>query len=222
MIQRASTLAKVAEPVADAGASTPDRILQAAERLFSERGIDAVSLREITTAAGVNSAAAHYHFGSKEAVLEELFTLRARPIADRRNQLLGQLKLGRNGRPKLEDVLRAFLRPALEALDTPNGVAFTMLRARMAFEREEVRRAALGKAFDDSSSLALQALAKALPKLDARELYWRFHFVMGAMVYTMAAPGRIEQISHGDIDTSDPQDALEHLVRFAAAGLRAA
>ena len=205
----------------DPGLNTPDRILHAAERLFSERGIDAVSLREITSAAGVNSAAAHYHFGSKEAVLEALFALRARPIAQRRLQLLGQLKLDKQGRPKLEDVLRAFLQPALDALNTADGIAFTMLRARMAFEREEVRRDALGKAFNESSEMALHALAKALPKLAPKELYWRFHFVLGAMVYTMASPGRIESITKGNIDTSDPEAALEHLVRFAAAGLRA-
>lgn len=205
----------------ESGLSTPQRILQAAERLFSDRGIDAVSLREITTAAGVNSAAAHYHFGSKEAVLQALFAERARPIAARREELLGQLKLDRQGRPRLEDVLRAFLKPALDALNTPDGIAFTMLRARMAFEREEVRREALGQAFDRSSAMALQALAKALPKLPPKELYWRFHFVLGAMVYTMASPGRIESITRGAIGTSDAQAALEHLVRFAAAGLRA-
>jgi AcrR family transcriptional regulator len=220
-LPRKTPVAQPALVPAEPEASTPDRILQSAERLFSERGIDAVSLREITAAAGVNSAAAHYHFGSKEAVLEALFALRARPIAQRREELLGHLNLDRLGRPKLEDVLRAFLRPALEALNTPEGVAFTMLRARMAFEREEVRRAALGNAFDRSSDMALQALALALPKIEPKDLYWRFHFVLGAMVYTMAAPGRIESITQDGINTRDPQAALEHLVRFAAAGLRA-
>jgi AcrR family transcriptional regulator len=211
----------VTEVVAEPGASTPERILQAAERLFSQRGIDGVSLREITTAAKVNSAAAHYHFGSKEAVLEELFARRALPIAARREQLLGQLVLDRQGRPVLEDVLRAFLAPALDALNTPDGTTFTLLRARMVFEREEVKREALGKAFDRSSDMALRALALALPELSPTELYWRFHFVLGSMVYTMASPGRIESITKGGIDTSDSRSALEHLVRFAAAGLRA-
>lgn len=205
----------------DTGNSTPNRILLAAEQLFSQRGIDGVSLREITAIAGVNSAAAHYHFGSKEVVLQALFALRARPIAERRMHLLAQLKLDRHGRPKLEDVLRAFLWPALDALNSPEGVAFTMLRARMAFEREEVRRDALGKAFDESSRLALSALEKALPKLATAELHWRFHFLLGAMVYTMASPGRIESITAGGIDTRDPEAALEHLVHFAAAGFRA-
>ena len=56
--------------------STQERILQSAERLFSERGIDGVSLREITSDSGVNSASLHYHFGSKIAVLERIFELR--------------------------------------------------------------------------------------------------------------------------------------------------
>ncbi|RZL94137.1 MAG: TetR/AcrR family transcriptional regulator [Variovorax sp.] len=207
--------------IAESGVSTPARILEAAERLFSTRGIDGVSLREITAAAGVNSAALHYHFGSKEAVLEELFALRARPIAERREHLLGKLKLDKHGRPALENVLRAFLKPALEALNTPDGIAFTLLRARIVFEREEVKREVLRKAFDHSSEMALQALAKALPKLPPRDLYWRFHFLLGSMVYTMASPGRIESITKGDVNTSDPQAALEQLVRFAAAGFRA-
>jgi AcrR family transcriptional regulator len=212
---------RVTEVTSASGTSTPDRILQAAERLFSERGIDGVSLREITAAAEVNSAAAHYHFGSKEEVLKELFALRARPIAERRVELLGKLKRNRQGRPELEDVLRAFLWPALEALNTPEGIAFTLLRARMAFEREEVRRDVLANAFDASSRLALDELAKALPKLPVTELRWRFHFLLGAMVYTMAGPGRIESITSDSINTRAPKAALEHLVRYAAAGFRA-
>jgi len=44
---------------------TPTRILDAAERLFAERGIESVSVRSILAAAGVNVALAHYHFGSR-------------------------------------------------------------------------------------------------------------------------------------------------------------
>lgn len=201
--------------------STPERILLAAEQLFSERGVDGVSLREITNAAGVNSAAVHYHFGSKDVVLKELFALRAKPIAERRLALLRELKRNRQGRAELEDILRAFLWPALEALNAPEGKAFSLLRARMAFEREEVRRDVLSSAFDSSSRLALEEIAKALPKLPPAELHWRFHFMLGAMVYTMATPGRIESITDGAIDTSDPGTALERLVHYAAAGFRA-
>lgn len=201
--------------------STPDRILQSAERLFSERGIDGVSLREITTESGVNSASLHYHFGSKIAVLERIFELRAQPIAAQREKLLSQLKYNRQGRPKVEDVLRAFLRPALETQNTEDGNTFNLLRARLAFEREAVRRRVLDKAFNHSSRMALQALAKALPHLSTQELHWRFHFLLGCMVYTMAQPGRIESLSSEQVDTRDWEQALERLITFAAAGLRA-
>ncbi len=201
--------------------STPERILKSAERLFSERGIDGVSLREITTDSGVNSASLHYHFGSKIAVLERIFELRAAPIAQERERLLAQLKVNRQGRPKVEDVLHAFLRPALEAQGTADGDSFRMLRARLAFERVEVRRRVLDHAFNRSSQMALQALAKALPHLNAEELHWRFHFLLGSMVYTMAYPGRIESLSAQKIDTRNWEKALDRLVTFAAAGLRA-
>jgi hypothetical protein len=69
--------------------------------------------------------------------------------------------------------------------------------------------------------MALKALAKALPDLTNESLHWRFHFLLGSMVYTMAVPGRIESITKDGIDTVDPDAALAELVRFAAAGFRA-
>lgn len=214
-------MAKTSTSARSARLSTPDRILQSAEKLFGERGIDGVSLREITSDSGVNSAALHYHFGSKIAVLERIFELRAQPIAQRRMQLLSELRTNRQGRPAVEDVLRAFLLPALESQNLPDGDSFRMLRARLAFEREEVRRRVLDKAFNESSQLALAELAKALPHLSAQDLQWRFHFLLGSMVYTMARPGRIESLSDDQVDTRDWESALERLITYAAAGFRA-
>ncbi|GLC97764.1 MULTISPECIES: TetR/AcrR family transcriptional regulator [Cupriavidus] len=198
---------------------TRERILQAAETLFGARGIDAVSLREVTTAAGVNSAALHYHFGSKEALLAELFQLRAQPIAERRVELLSKVRR-ENGRPVLDDILRAFLAPALEVRADGQGAAFIRLRAWLAFEPAHVRQEMLGKAFNESSRAFLDALAEALPELPRRNLEWRFHFLLGAMVYTMASPGRIESLTERALTTSDSASALEELVAFAAAGFR--
>jgi hypothetical protein len=155
-------------------------------------------------------------------VLEQLFELRAKPIAEQRLKLLTELRYNRQGRPVLEDVLRAFLQPALEALSTPEGIAFTRLRARLSFENEEVRRHVLDKAFNQSSRLTLEALGKALPQLPAAELNWRFHFLLGSMVYTMALPGRIESLTDDTVNTRNWKVVLDQLVTYAAAGFRAA
>jgi AcrR family transcriptional regulator len=203
------------------GAETRRRILDAAEELFAERGIDGVSLREITAAAGANVAAAHYHFGSKDAVLAELFAERAQPIVDRRLELLRAVPRGTGGTATVEDLLRAFFRPSLDAAGTAGGEAFIRLRARLAFEGAEFRRQVLATAFDASSRQFLDELHAALPDVLMEDLRWRFHFTLGTMTYTMAAPGRIESITDGALDTVGNDAALEQLVRFAAAGLRA-
>ena len=53
--------------------TTKDRLLDAAEQLFAERGYDATSMRELTTAAAVNLAAVNYHFGSKRELFAAVF-----------------------------------------------------------------------------------------------------------------------------------------------------
>ncbi|MCB0307606.1 MAG: helix-turn-helix transcriptional regulator, partial [Calditrichaeota bacterium] len=52
---------------------TRERILDAAEQLIAENGIGSTSLRHIIAAAEVNLAAVHYHFGSKQALVEEVY-----------------------------------------------------------------------------------------------------------------------------------------------------
>ena len=53
-------------------ATTPERLIDVASRMFATRGVDAVSIRSITREAGVGAAAIHYHFSSKEALLEAI------------------------------------------------------------------------------------------------------------------------------------------------------
>ena len=76
-------------------------------------------------------------------------------------------------------------------------------------------------AFDASTGAFLTAITAALPQLPPLEVAWRFHFLLGAMVYSMANTGRIQSVTAGGCDPSDPQAALARLVPFLAAGFRA-
>lgn len=197
------------------GALTRERILEAAGEMFAERGIEAVSLRELTLKAGVNLAAVHYHFGSKEGVLAEVFARSSRPIVKWRLELLSAVEKDDSGLPNLEQILESFLRPALQAGRRQNE-SFMQLRARLALERNDSVRRILGAAFDSSSRQFIAALAEALPELPSDELYWRFHFMIGSMFYTMADPGRIQTLSDGACDPGDTEVALRRMVAVFA------
>ena len=63
---------------------TREKILDTAERLIGEQGYAATSLRQIITEAGVNLAAVHYHFGSKEELLDAVVMRKAGPVNEAR------------------------------------------------------------------------------------------------------------------------------------------
>jgi AcrR family transcriptional regulator len=72
---------------------TRQQLILAAERLFAERGIEGVSLREINLAAKQrNTSAAHYHFGSKDALIDAIFEYRRAEIGRRRDDMLDALE----------------------------------------------------------------------------------------------------------------------------------
>lgn len=188
--------------------------------MFAEQGFDGVSLRALTAAAGVNLAAVHYYFGSKEALLEEIFARRAAPIAARRLELLDHCAEEPGRPPLLEQLIEAFVTPSFELSRDPGGEPFMRLRARLAYERGEMTRRLFFRGFDESSRRYVEALHRALPALSQEEVFWRFHFLLGAMTYTMANPGRIQALSDGKCDPGDVRLALKHLVPFIAAGFR--
>src|SRR5208282_530434 len=113
---------------------TKDRILDTAERLFSEQGYAATSLRGIIAAAGVNLAAVHYHFHSKEALLEAVILRRALPANQERLALLDRCEEeAGDGPPALEEIIEAFVAPTFRmALDpAAGGMVFMRLLGRL-------------------------------------------------------------------------------------------
>ncbi len=98
-----------ARPTATPAAPTPsprERLLAEAMRLFGERGVDAVSTREICAAAGVNPGAIHYHFGDKDGLYREVLRL---PVAELDRQLTGFDDPGLS----LHESIRRFIQPFL-------------------------------------------------------------------------------------------------------------
>lgn len=195
------------------------RLIDAGERLFAEHGWQTVGIRTIAAEAQVSLAALNYHFGEKESLLAEIFAARAQPIADARTRLLTDMRA--HGPMTLEHVIEAFLRPSLTVGSEFGGRVFVKLRARLAAEPEALCRRILADAFDESSGQYMAAIQSLLPALSAPDLHWRFHFLLGTMVYTMADAGRIQSMTGGQCNPGNAEAALRHLVPFLCAGFRA-
>jgi AcrR family transcriptional regulator len=100
--------------------SSREKLIASAERLFADRGFDGVSVRDIANAAGVNSALVGYYFRGKEGLLSEVYTRHCEPMKRERARLLEEFSKAAKG-PTLEQVIEAFIRPALEVTTDKNG-----------------------------------------------------------------------------------------------------
>ena len=99
--------------------STRELLLDAAERLFADRGLHGVSLREIGLTAGQrNNGATQYHFGSKEGLVLAVFERRSARVNRRRLQLLDFAL--EEGRGEVRDLIEVFIWPLADEVAEGN------------------------------------------------------------------------------------------------------
>ena len=195
---------------------TKQRILDTAERLVAEQGYSGTSLRHIIAEAGVNLAAVHYHFGSKEELLDELILRKAGPVnAERIERLDRVLSEAGDAAPRVDTVLEAFLQPMAEAAD--RDPQFVRLMGRIM--AEGLLQSVVQKHFQSVSRRYLDALRKALPDLPEEEFLWRAHFMIGAMAHTMC--GQSDPTGKGGA-AGGFRGRIERLIAFLDGGFHAA
>jgi AcrR family transcriptional regulator len=193
---------------------TKQRLLDTAERLFGERGYDTVSLRHIIGEAGVNLAAVHYHFGSKEDLLDQVVLRKVGPVNEAR---LARLDLAEQaagvGPVPVESILRAFLIPTADvAKDNPE---FVKVMGRVVAEGHIERIAA--QHFRPMVDRFVGALARSLPWLGREELGWRVYFMFGAI--SRALCGEPQLWLTGDMPGF--RERIEKLIAFLSGGFQA-
>lgn len=197
---------------------TRERILNAAERLFAEFGFDGVSLRQITREAGVELALANYHFGPKT----ELFLAVVRRRADELNNERAALFAALPTPPTLEGLIDAFSRPFLDK--SVRGGAGWKSYARLIAQLANSPRwtaAVMAVQFDPIARQFIAGTKMALPDCDEENLYWGFHFLLGAMTMTFAETGRIDLLSDGRFQSSSLDTIVGRMIPFLTAGFRA-
>lgn len=204
---------------------TKDRILDVAERLFSEHGFDATSLRAITARAGVNLASVNYHFGSKDALLEAVYARRLVPLNQERLRRLDALEqeLG-GGAIAIDALIAAFVEPALELsrVDVNGSAPFIRLLGRSYTEPSLVLQEKVRSMYEEVIARFKAAFAQTLHHLPSDDLYWRLHFMVGVLAYCMSGADTMRLIASCRLhDPLDTKSLTQRLVSFLADAMSA-
>lgn len=205
-----------------AQSETVERILDAAEQLFAERGFAETSLRLITSKAGVNLAAVNYHFGSKKALIQAVFSRFLGPFCASLERELDRRQAQQKA--SLEELLEMLVEQALAVQPRSNndlsifmrllGLAFSQSQGHLRRYLEDM----YGKVFRRYMLL----VHEAAPRIPPLELFWRVHFMLGAAAFSMSGIKALRAIAETDfgINTSIEQ-VMRLMVPFLAAGMRA-
>jgi AcrR family transcriptional regulator len=199
-----------------------ERILDAAEQLFAQRGFYGVSLRDITQAAGVDVALVGYHFGGKRELFRAVFERRAEVLNRERLELLETARRAAlPGAPALEAIIGAITQPLLERSAWGPGWKSYFALVAYVNNSPEFGPQLMTRHFDPVAERFIEVMRTALPRCPAREIYWGYQFLTGALTLTFAETGRIDELSRGLCRGSDLEAVHERLAPYVAAGLRA-
>ncbi len=206
--------------------STKDRIAQATELLFLQRGYEGTSLRAITTEANVNLAAVNYHYGSKEELFTKLLTERLDPLNDERAARLDSLKAkGFDREHRVEQIIATLFLPALSLARDPaqGGPDFLRFIGRAYADPSDFVRKLLAERYAATNLKFKQAFGEALPGLAEHDLAMRLNFILDAVSSTLASED-VRRVLGGlqSERADDDLNLLAYLAPFLGAALRAA
>lgn len=169
------------------------QLMVAAEKLFGQRGIEAVSLREIAAAANnANNSAVQYHFGSKENLVQAVFEMRMPPLDAARALQLTKLK--KNCNPSLRSLLEALLLPVLEVFDNQKLEAFVLFMSRLS-HRDNSEHPFFRTARKNPASFEIvEAIAKQFAHLPHEAFSIRLRLATDLFLDSIAEYRRLEKL----------------------------
>jgi len=204
---------RMSESGIESRTDTKSKILNAAEKLFGEKGFDGTSLRDITAEAQVNLAAVNYHFQSKDSLIDSLIERRLGPITQKRMEMLDAA----GPSPTLEQIVQAFLAPILDYDLAP---ALPLIGRVLSNPGLFLDRLYVGRLSDTVARFS-DEIGKILPELSEEDRFWRLHFMAGAMSHILTLSSVLPKM-RGSSEPLDRDAVMARMVEFLTAGFRAA
>jgi len=202
--------------------SVQDRLLDAAEELFCEKGFDGTSIRDLAAMAGCNIASVNYYFGGKDKLYLEVWRRHLAGMRDMRIASIDRVMSESGGKPVLEELLRSYANAFLEPLvNVGEGFRFIRLMAREMIDQHLPR----GIFVEEMILPVMMALQKAImqicPGLKEEEARLAILSIVGQLMHVIAAKTMFEQSGELGVPKFDLSEIVEHIVAFSAAGIRA-
>jgi AcrR family transcriptional regulator len=185
--------------------TTRARLLDAAEKVFSEYGFEGASVRMINAAAQVDSGAIHYHFGSKADLFRAVIKRRGEILSDDRLARLARCtEAGRGTARLVEQIVAAYILPyANPALGSPDArLRFARLRARLMAEQTDNDPSPLGDEHKQTGQKFIEALSSALPHRSPHDVRMRY-LIMWSALNTLSAG-----LGHAALEAKPSANAL--------------
>ena len=199
-----------------------DRLLDAAEELFCEHGFEGASIREIAAAAGCNIASVNYYFGGKEKLYVAVWRRHLLGMRDARLASIDNVMSQSNGEPRLEDLLRSYANTFIEPLvDESKGRRFIKLMAREMIDCHLPPNMFLEEMIVPVMTALQRALARTCPGLAESKAQLVILSIVGQLIQTVHAKTMFEHTDNPVLSKFDLTEAVNHIVKFSAAGIRA-
>jgi AcrR family transcriptional regulator len=200
---------------------TKTRILDAAEKLFAERGFSETSLRLITSKAEVNLASVNYHFGSKKELIRAVLARYLDVFMPAASAEIARLSAN-SASLSLDDIFSALVDPLLELnqLRVEGTTIFLQLLGRGYIESQGHLRWFITTHYGKHLSQFIKAVQGSAPHIPVAEMFWRLHFTLGTIVFTMASADALTEIAAAEFgEHNDIEAVLRKVIPYMAAGV---
>lgn len=193
-----------------------ERILDAAERVFAEKGFDGSTIRDIASEAGTQVGLVHHHGGGKAELFAQTVARRAADLSALRLDMLASRKAASS--LTVEDLLACFFGPYLEkaAQGDIQWLAYARVVAHVSADPRWRDLAAA--CFDPTANRFIDEIADLFPDARRSAIATGFVYSVSAMLAYLTSAWRIETLG---ADNTEATAGAGELIRFCAAGIRA-
>jgi AcrR family transcriptional regulator len=207
----------------DSNKGVRDRLLDAAEELFCGHGFEGASVRDIAAAAECNVASINYYFGGKQQLYEEVWRRHLIPMRDIRIDSINNVMSQNNGNVDIEVLLRSFADTFVSSIvDTDRANRLSQLMAREYINRHLPASMFVDEVMMPTMTAMREALVQTCPELDGSKILLVVFSIVGQLVHLVHVKEMLEQSGDGlNLPVLDSSEAINHIVKFSAAGIRA-